>query len=603
LDVEGGDVRRTLLDLAITAAGIGTFDWDLVTGTLSWDERLLEMFGYDTDSFDGTIDGFNARVHPEDLAQVTRLLEHAIGDCSDYEAEYRVVLPNRGLRWIQARGRVLCDEAGAAVRLLGAAWDITAGRHLQQSADAAASRAELLARVASDLTEQLDADRAVGRLARLVVPTLADWCIVTVVAEHAASGSLRGVRDVASWHVDPAMRPLLERYTATRMAAAQPDAYLYRALTATEPVLVPPDAAQSVLALTPPREAADLLARLAPRHGVLVPLRARGRTMGVLSLYTGQQRAPFSAEDLATARDVALRAGLALDNGRLFRQQRELAETLQRSLLTPPPEPDHLQVVVRYTPAAQATQVGGDWYDAFLQPGGATVLVIGDVAGHDMRAAAAMGQVRTIVRALGAATNRRPAALLHQADRVMQTLQVDTLATAVVARLEQTPSELRRGITRLRWSNAGHPPPMVLRPDGRVDLLTADGHDLLLGVEPDTPRREAAIHLDRGAVVLLYTDGLVERRDEPLDVGVRRLQGVLAELAGRSLDQLLDELLARVLPDRPDDDVALLAVHLHHQDRPRPAEAGPHRTPPNVPAGAWSAGHRGQSEPGASATA
>ncbi|TQN44147.1 stage II sporulation protein E [Blastococcus colisei] len=409
LDTVGGDGQRTLLDLAVTAAGIGTFDWDLVTGSLSWDERLLELFGYDTISFDETIGGFNARLHPEDLLRVTQLLQQAIADCADYEAEYRIVLPNQRLRWIQARGRVLCDEAGAAVRLLGAAWDITVGRNAQHSADAAARRAELLARVAGELTEQLDTDRAVGRLARLVVPALADWCIVTVVDEHAPAGSLRGLRDVASWHDDPAMRPVVARYTATRLAAAKPGAYVHRALTAPGPVLIPPDAAQSVLALTQPGEAADLLAQLAPRHGVLVPLRARGRTVGVLSLYTGAQRAPFSAEDLANARDIAARAGLALDNGRLFRQQRELAETLQRSLLTPPPEPDHLQVVVRYTPAAEAAQVGGDWYDAFLQPGGATMLVIGDVAGHDMRAAA-MGQVRTIVRALGAATNRRPAA-------------------------------------------------------------------------------------------------------------------------------------------------------------------------------------------------
>ncbi|WP_281281658.1 PP2C family protein-serine/threonine phosphatase [Blastococcus colisei] len=164
----------------------------------------------------------------------------------------------------------------------------------------------------------------------------------------------------------------------------------------------------------------------------------------------------------------------------------------------------------------------------------------------------------------------------------MQTLQVDTLATAVVARLEQTPAELRRGITRLRWSNAGHPPPMVLHPDGRVDLLTGDHHDRLLGVDPDTPRREAEISLSRDAVVLLYTDGLVERRDQPLDDGVQRLQRTLAELAGRNLDQLLDDLLARLLPDRPDDDVALVAVRLHRQDRPRPAEAGPNLIPPTV---------------------
>ena len=582
LDAED-DAHHSPLDLAVTAAGIGTFDWDLVTGSLSWDERLLEIFGYDENSFDQTIEGFNARVHPEDLPGTTELLEQAIDACGDYEAEYRIVLPDGGLRWIQARGRVLCDEAGTAVRLLGAAWDVTASRSAQHNMDAAGRRAELLAQVASVLTENLDADLAVARLVRLVVPTLADWCIVTLVDDHAPAGSLHGLRDVASWHAEEEMRPLVERYTASRLAAALPGAYVHRALTATRPVIVPPDAAQSIRARTHPGEAADVIAKLAPRHGVLLPLRARGRTVGLLSLYTGPHRPSFSAEDLATAREVAARAGLALDNSRLYRQQRDVAEALQRSLLTPPPEPDHLQVVVRYTPAAQAAQVGGDWYDAFLQPGGATMLVIGDVVGHDIAAAAAMGQIRTIMRALGAQTNRRPAALLRQADQVMQTLQVDTLATALVARLEQTPAERSRGVTRLRWSNAGHPPPMVLHPDGRVDVLAGEGYDMLLGVQPDTLRRENEIVLQRDAVVLLYTDGLIERRGQLLDDGLHRLRLTLGELAGHDLVQLCDQVLARLLPDRPDDDVALVAVRLHPQNQPRPTEAGPNRVPPNLP--------------------
>jgi GAF domain-containing protein len=200
---------------------------------------------------------------------------------------------------------VLCDEAGTAVRLLGASWDITARRSAQQSVDAAASRTELLAQVASVLTENLNADLAVAWLVRLLVPTLADWCIVTLVDDHAPAGSIHGLRDVASWHADQAMRPLVERYTATRLAAAKPGAYIRRALTATRPVIVPPDAAKSVWALIHPGQAADLIAKLAPQHGALLPLRARGRPVGVLSLYTAPHRPSFSAEDLDTAREVA----------------------------------------------------------------------------------------------------------------------------------------------------------------------------------------------------------------------------------------------------------------------------------------------------------
>jgi serine phosphatase RsbU (regulator of sigma subunit) len=305
--------------------------------------------------------------------------------------------------------------------------------------------------------------------------------------------------------------------------------------------------------------------------------------VGILTLGNGPERGGFTPEDMTTARHVAGRAGLVLDNARLYRQQRDLAAGLQRSLLTDPPEPDHAQVVVRYVPAAQAAEVGGDWYDAFLQPGGATVLVIGDVVGHDTRAAAIMGQIRTIVRTLGAEDDLAPAEVLRRTDRVMETLQTGSAATAVVARIEQEPDERDRGLTRVRWSNAGHPPPMILQPDGSVLVLATATADRLLGVTPDAPRRESVVALDRDAVVLLYTDGLVERRDQNLDDGLERLQRTLAELAGRSLDELCDELLARMLPPDPDDDVALVAVRLHPQDQPRPAEAGPNRVPPNVP--------------------
>jgi hypothetical protein len=165
----------------------------------------------------------------------------------------------------------------------------------------------------------------------------------------------------------------------------------------------------------------------------------------------------------------------------------------------------------------------------------------------------------------------------------MQTLQTDAAATAVVARLEQSQDELSRGITRLRWSNAGHPPPMMINPDGTVTSLAGVSVDRLLGVVPDSPRRESEVVLDRDSVVLLYTDGLVERRDQDLDAGLARLQRTLEELAGRELDELCDELLARMLPGAPEDDVAIVAVRLHPQNRPRPPEAGPNRIPPDVP--------------------
>lgn len=320
-----------------------------------------------------------------------------------------------------------------------------------------------------------------------------------------------------------------------------------------------------------------------------LPLEVAGRCLGSLTAGWHQVQ-PFDPDQRQLLAVLAAQGAQALDRILVRAAEREAAaaaaaawETLQRSLLTDPPEPDHMQVVVRYRPAAHAAQVGGDWYDAFLQREGSTVLVIGDVIGHDSTAAAAMGQVRGTMRAIGVHTGLGPAELLGATDEAMHDLMLPTTATAVVGRVEQTPDERERGVTRIRWSNAGHLPPMVIDSAGQVSALIGVDTDLLLGITADTERHESVAVVDRGATVLLYTDGLVERRGESLEVGLQRLEDTLAEVCrpgqgqdeGLSLDAVVDELLQRLVPAQGDDDVALLAVRLHRQDRPRPDEAGP----------------------------
>jgi PAS domain S-box-containing protein len=687
--------RQLAWELAIDAAEVGTFDWDLVTGHLEWDHELLQLFGYQEDTFDGTIEAFDVRVHPDDRLRVRQALQDAVDTCSGYAAEYRVVRPDGTTRWVAARGQALCDESGRAVRLLGAAYDttgerdadarvarvletmtaaffslsrdwrftyvnghaehllehpreellggvlwelfpdavgsdfetyyrlametgeptsfeahypapldawyevqawpdpgglsvyfldITARRTAQEQTERAARRAELLAEVTSELTSTLDGEEAVARLAQIVVPTLADWCIVSLVDAEPSAVSREGVRDVGWSHVDPEALPLVRRYAEHRFAALSESSYLLRSLHSGEVVQLTAGATAAVQEVLRPGVAHDLVAELAPDSFTVLPLRGRGRTVGLLTLFNGADRGPLPAADLQTARDLAGRAGLALDSARLYRQQRELAEGLQRSLLTAPVEPDHMQIAVRYSPAAEAAQVGGDWYDAFLQRDGATVLVIGDVVGHDTAAAAAMGQMRTMLRTLAVHTGAGPAAVLRGVDAVMATLDAGVTATAVVARLEQTPDELARGLTRLRWSNAGHPPPLVIGPDGVVDVLGGQDGDLRLGIDPDGERCEPEVELPWGSTLLLFTDGLVERRGQSIDDGLQQLRAILREPAVRhlTLDDLCDEVLSRMLPDRREDDVALVAMRLHPQDRPRPAEAGPNRVPDAV---------------------
>ncbi|WP_138760245.1 SpoIIE family protein phosphatase [Modestobacter altitudinis] len=253
----------------------------------------------------------------------------------------------------------------------------------------------------------------------------------------------------------------------------------------------------------------------------------------------------------------------------LYARSRRVARTavtLQRSLLSEPPDPDHLDFAVRYVPAARDSQVGGDWYDVFQQPDGAMMLVIGDVVGHDAEAAACMGQLRGLLRGIAYDSVDGPAGALSRLDRAMDGLQLKTMASVLVARLEQTEQQRAAGVTTLRWSNAGHLPPVVVDPEGGIRLLDDARADLLLGVDGSSPRQEHALTVPRGSMVLLYTDGLVERRDQLFDSGIEHLVTELREVGQQPAGVVADQLLARLLPDGAEDDVALLAVRLDPQD-------------------------------------
>ncbi|MGY1848324.1 SpoIIE family protein phosphatase [Blastococcus sp. SYSU DS1021] len=665
------EAHRLRFELAIDAAGIGSFDWNLVTGRLLWDDRMLALFGYERAGFDERIDSFVARVHPDDRERTTEALQTAIEGRGDYEAEFRVVLPTGLTRWVRGRGRAVSDDRGTAVRLLGAAYDTTPQRQedvrlarLLEAMKASffsldrewrftyvnaeaervlgASREELIGQVVwdrfpaavdsdferhyrtavstgqeqlfeayyppplaawfevrawptpdglsvsfLDVTERRAAEEkarrsaarlalvahattavsaslntrqreeeALQRVAELLVPELGDWAILSLADEEGR------MRDVASWHRDPEYRDAVRRYAALRLAALPPDAPIMRALASGQ-VLVVPDVGVAVGQTLPPGDVSDAFWRLAPRSAVTMALAARGRTLGALSAYRSADRPLPDEEDVATVRDVAGRVALALDNARLYEQQRRLAEGLQRSLLTAPPQPDSAEIVARYQPAMAVAEVGGDWYDAFQQPSDATVLVIGDVVGHDTEAAAAMGQLRGMLRGI-AYRDIGPAEVLTDLDAAIRGLHVGTLATAAVVRVEQTAEERAAGMTRLRWSNAGHPPPLVLRPDGRIEELAGERAELMLGVDPETRRTETVVTVPRGTTVLLYTDGLVEGRDLSLDEGTARLRAALADLGGRPLPELCDAVLDRLRPaEALQDDVALVAVRLH----------------------------------------
>lgn len=448
--------------------------------------------------------------------------------------------------------------------------EVTARRH-------AFERLALLSRVSDELAGTLDAAAAVGRIPGLVVPTLGSWAVVRLVSQD---GSLT---TVGGGHGDSTKAPLVSRFLAAATREDCPTAApVLRAVATGAPVSLSGEQLScSALDAVVTGEARELLGKLSPGTVTVLPIRGPDRVLGAMTLVHDRERT-VDPVDIATATEVSDRVGLALDNARLYEEQRQLAQALQHSMLTAPPEPDHVHIVVRYLPAAEAARVGGDWYDAFIQPDGATTLVIGDVVGHDTTAAASMGQLRSMLRGIAVTGDAGPAQLLSQLDAAMKQLQLHTYATAALARFEQTPAELERGITRMRWANAGHPPPLVIGHDGTISE-PADWHgDLMLGIDPTARRQESVITLERETTVLLFTDGLIERRRSDLDDGMARLRTAAADLAGRPLDELCDELIHRLVEGRPEDDVALVAIRLHRQDRPRPEEAGPLNVPPTV---------------------
>ncbi|SDF48014.1 PAS fold-containing protein [Blastococcus fimeti] len=413
----------------------------------------------------------------------------------------------------------------------------------------AQDRLTLLDRVGAELAGTFDVAAAAARVPELVVPVLADGCLVTLLDED---GRPQGV---GSWHVDPGARALVDRYAQVRLADLPSTAPLLRALRDGEMVGF---SGARALETLPEGEPRALLEKLAFGYGLTLPLRGHARIVGGLTLLLPDAEPP-GERHLATARQVADRIGLALDNARMFDQQRQLAEGLQRSLLTAPVQPEHAEIVVRYTPAAEAARVGGDWYDAFVQPSGASMLVIGDVVGHDTEAAASMGQLRSLLRGIATYSDGSPAEVLRGLDGAMTQLRVDTYATAAVACFEPDGAT---GEVRMRWSNAGHLPLLVIRPDGTLADLGPWQGDLMLGVEPATPRRDASVRLGEGSTVLMFTDGLIERRARDLDTGMARLRELAGELAGRSLGDLCDEIIERMVGGRAEDDVALVAIRL-----------------------------------------
>lgn len=445
---------------------------------------------------------------------------------------------------------------GMAVLFTDAAGDRSARREraaYTRALENLTERLTLVAEITDVLGQTLETDEALARLGRLLVPRLADWAAVDL---RVGSGQVHRVAVTGPQGRDAAQEDWQEHLPEAGEEGLSP---LVQVLNGGDPVLRgEADMAAPVTSALATVHSGFLRATGA-RSAVTVPLGSGPQVTGALTLVRTDPAHPFDTDDLTVVSDIGRRVGLVIDNARRFGRQRAVAEAMQRNLLAPLPQPGRLRLAARYQPAPAGSQVGGDWYDAFERKDGTLALVIGDVVGHDLTAAAGMAQLHGILRSLAWDHTGPPGTVVDRLDDAMPAITTVPMATLVLALLEGDP---HTGPWTLRWTSAGHPPPLLLTPDGQAQYLEA-GQGLLLGAPPGTggSRPSAAQPLPPGSTLLLYTDGLIEIPGSDLDTGLARLRRHALALAHEPLDTLCDQLPAR-MPPGSTNDVALLALRL-----------------------------------------
>jgi PAS domain S-box-containing protein len=446
------------------------------------------------------------------------------------------------------------DGEGRITHVLGVHFDAT-GSVVAEHAQVAeaelvanrSSRLELITTVLDALTDRIGLHEAADALARTAIPELADWGFVVLfddnrrpehwsfaAADPAKLESLRAVEQfLPGWERSyPSMAAVLD---------AQPD----------DPIL--PDLVDLSLLARQAGEQMDVLTDLGLGVRLVVPLFARDRTLGVMVLEASDPNR-FDTATVVTATLLRRRASVALDNVRLYQAERAAALTLQRQLMPSAMTVPDLDTAVAYQPSGNSTEIGGDWYDVFSLGERGTILAVGDVVGHDMTAAGTMGQLSQMGRVC-TWTSGSPGVSLQTMVRALDGMQWDKMASAVCIRWQATPVG-----GHLEYTNLGHPAPFVRLPDGTVYQMPP-AHCAPLGIhDPRVEVGQDELDLPAGSVVVLYTDGLVERRDRSLEDGLAALAQALRDAPDGTAAEIRDHLLTNLVHDRPEDDVCLLVV-------------------------------------------
>ena len=438
-----------------------------------------------------------------------------------------------------------CAQAIARIRAVAAATD----REL---------KLKFLADASAELASSLDYEATLAAFAWLAVPTFADWCVVQLLQD----GVLRPL-EIAHPDavVEERIREIQERYPPD--PKAQHGAHQVVRSGVSE--LIPDITDAMIEAAAVDEEHRQALLELNFRSALTVPLKVHGRVLGVITWVAGSGGRRYGPEDLAFGEDLARRAAVAIDNAELHSQVRDVALRLQQAAL-----PKHLppaegwEVAVRYLPAGR-TDTGGDFYGLAPLDDGRVVVFVGDVMGRGVEAASAMAQMRSAVRAL-LAVDPEPTAVLAGLDKLFARFDIDQLVTLVYAVLDAEQQ-------RMQIINAGHPAPVLVPQQGPAEMIECVD-TLLLGAGGEV-RDVVTLPFTDGDALLLFTDGLAERRGEVIVEGYERITRAAATLREPDLQGALDAMVDAVRDPTRDDDVAALAIRpkMAHAASPRAVQA------------------------------
>jgi PAS domain S-box-containing protein len=528
-------------------------------GAYEANDAFLDLIGYTRDDLAAGRVSYQSITVPEWAARDRRALEQlrSAGAFQPYDKEYvhrdghrvPVLVGGAVIDWDPLRWVTFVVDLTARQRAERERAELLAReRTALAMAHSAKERLTFLLRAGALVAAARDRDELLDQVTQLVVPSLADYCVVFLPT---ADGKLCAS---ALTHADPARARKLAALREHPVPAAGP-LMSQRAYTTGMTQLARDVAAELPSWATVDPGMTEIVASVRPHSALATPLLAGQRTLGVMIFGRGRGRPRFADADTEVVEEIARRLAVALANADTSASEHAIAETLQRSILPDTlPRIPGLDLAVRYLPATQGANIGGDWYDAFSVSGGRIALVTGDVAGHSIGSASLMGQVRSMLRAY-AIDNSDPARVLRQTNAAVARLLPETLASVVYAVLDLATG----GLT---YANAGHPPPVLVTAAGRAAPLD-DATGIMLGACDSTAFTTGYRRLSAGDGLLCYTDGLIEDRHRDIAEGLSLLTGALGRSAPPSAEHMCATAEAALLgTGHRADDVCLLAAHL-----------------------------------------